>query len=392
VILWAIALTAIPGTDKETSVKLAIAPNAAHIVNRRPRVGLVLGAGGLLGGAWLVGALHAIASETGWDPGKADYIVGTSAGSMVGGLIACGVPPWFLVGHAEGETFAGLADARDEPSAIAGATRSAMVRPARHGFSRAPGSWRLGLASMARPHRYPPGAVLAGWLPHGTVSTEPLKDVIRRACPSDWSPHPNFWAVSVDYATGRRIAFGRPGSPTARLSDAVAASCAVPGFYRPVTIRGRSYVDGGVYSASNLDVLRDAQLDVVLALSPMSSPRPRSPRSVAAFALRKQAGRRLEYEAERLRAARMEVLVIQPTAQDLEVMGNDMMSTLRRHDVVQTAVATMTQRLHGSSLGERLAELRSHVGRFTRPPDRHESTWLGFTEAAHQHWAEARAA
>src|SRR5512142_35477 len=44
------------------------------------KVGLVLGAGGVLGGAWLVGALHALAEETGWDPGSADYMVGTSAG------------------------------------------------------------------------------------------------------------------------------------------------------------------------------------------------------------------------------------------------------------------------------------------------------------------------
>ena len=51
-----------------------------------PRVGLVLGAGGILGGAWLVGALDAIARETGWDPGSADRIVGTSAGSMIGGI------------------------------------------------------------------------------------------------------------------------------------------------------------------------------------------------------------------------------------------------------------------------------------------------------------------
>jgi hypothetical protein len=74
----------------------------------RPRVGLVLGAGGILGGAWLVGALHAIASESGWDPGSADYIVGTSAGSMIGALMACGVPPWFMVAHSAGENLDGL--------------------------------------------------------------------------------------------------------------------------------------------------------------------------------------------------------------------------------------------------------------------------------------------
>jgi NTE family protein len=60
------------------------------------RVGLVLGARGILGGAWLVGALHTIASETGWDPGSADYIVGISAGAMIGALVARGVPPWFM--------------------------------------------------------------------------------------------------------------------------------------------------------------------------------------------------------------------------------------------------------------------------------------------------------
>src|SRR6516164_7566805 len=77
-----------------------------------PRVGLGLGAGGVLGGAWLTGALHAIASETGWDPGSAEYIVGTSAGSMVGAMLACGVPPWFMVAHSGGEAVGGLRDAR----------------------------------------------------------------------------------------------------------------------------------------------------------------------------------------------------------------------------------------------------------------------------------------
>src|ERR1019366_8831327 len=68
----------------------------------RPRVGLVLGAGGVLGGAWLVGALHAIASESGWDPGSADHIVGTSAGSMIGALVAFGVAPRFMVARSVG--------------------------------------------------------------------------------------------------------------------------------------------------------------------------------------------------------------------------------------------------------------------------------------------------
>ena len=83
------------------------------------RIGLVLGAGGVLGGAWLTGGLAALAEETGWDPGSADYVVGTSAGSMMGALLAAGVPPWFMVAHSAGETFEGLTDASGRPAAEA---------------------------------------------------------------------------------------------------------------------------------------------------------------------------------------------------------------------------------------------------------------------------------
>ena len=62
--------------------------------------------------------------------------------------------------------------------------------------------------------------------------------------------------------------------PKADLADAVAASCAIPGFYHPVTIAGRRYVDGGMYSTSNLDILRDAHMDLVICLNPTSSLHP----------------------------------------------------------------------------------------------------------------------
>src|SRR5438105_10898329 len=87
------------------------------------RVGLVLGGGGVMGGAWMTGGLYALAQETGWDAATADYIVGTSAGSMIGSLAAVGVPPWFMVAHSAGEIFDGLLDARGEP--VAHADRSA---------------------------------------------------------------------------------------------------------------------------------------------------------------------------------------------------------------------------------------------------------------------------
>jgi NTE family protein len=362
--------------------------------SERLRVGLVLGAGGILGGAWLVGTLHAIASETGWDPGSADYIVGTSAGSMVGALLACGVPPWFMVAHSAEERLEGLTDARGDATAAADRSAGATFRLDRGGLALGPGSWRLALASLARPYRYSPAAVIAGWLPRGIVSTEPLKDTVRRACAGDWAPHPNFWAMAVDYTTGRRVAFGRAGSPPARLPDAVAASCAIPGFYRCVEIDGRPYVDGGVRSTSNLDVLRRERLDLVVALNPTSSLHVDAPRTIAervAFELRQASGRRLGSEAKHLRAAGIDVVLIQPTVHDLDAMGSNLMSSRRRHQVIETAVRTVTEHLRNSPLGARLAKLPAGDPRLVRRPAGPPSSWPDFRAAASERWLKPHA-
>src|SRR5689334_20238705 len=66
------------------------------------RVGLVLGAGGVVGASWLIGALEALQDETGWDPSDAAAIVGTSAGSVVGALTAAGMPPAYMAAYVAG--------------------------------------------------------------------------------------------------------------------------------------------------------------------------------------------------------------------------------------------------------------------------------------------------
>jgi len=362
-----------------------------------PRIGLVLGAGGVLGGAWLTGALHAIARETGWDPGSSDYIVGTSAGAMVGALLACGVPPWFMVAHSAGESFSGLRDVNGELASKA--DRAAGVSYSLHrGVPQlGPGSWRLGISALARPYKYSPAALLAGWMPLGPVSTEPLKDTVRRACADSWAPHPNYWATAVDYQTGRRVAFGSAEAPAVELADAVAASCAVPGFFRAVELDGRRYIDGGVHYVSNLDLLEDEGLDLVLALNPMSSLHAGAPRTLGerlAYAIRQNAGRRLGSEARRLRAAGIEVLLIQPTVHDLDAMGTNLMSRGRRNQVITTAVETVTDHLRQSPAGERLSELPRGLPRLVRRPPGPATQWPDFTALARARWRpeEAQAA
>jgi NTE family protein len=359
-----------------------------------PRIGLVLGAGGVLGGAWMTGALHAIASETGWDPGSAEFIVGTSAGSMVGALLACGVPPWFMCAHSAGEAFPGLHDARGELASSADRAAGASYRLHRGMPALGPGSWRLAVSSLTRPHRYSPAAILAAWLPLGPLSTEPLKDTVRRICGEPWAPHPNYWSMTIDYRTGRRVALGRAGAPAAELPDAVAASCAIPGFYRAVEIGGRRYIDGGLSSASNLDVLEDEGLDLVIALNPMSSLHPVAPRALpgrVAFAMRQGAGRRLGSEAKRLRAMGTEVALLQPMADDLEVMGTNLMNRDRRNDVIETALETVTGQLRGSELGARLSELPRGLGELVRRPRRSARSWPGFTALAEARWSASPA-
>jgi NTE family protein len=238
-------------------------------------------------------------------------------------------------------------------------------------------------------------AALSGWLPRGVISTEPLKDTVRRACADDWAPHPNYWAMAVDYATGRRVAFGREGSPRAKLPDAVAASCAIPGFYCSVQIGGRRYVDGGVYSPSNLDVLRAEPLDLVLALNPMSSLDSGTPSNLAqraAFQMRHANGRRLGHEAKRLRAAGIAVALLQPTAADMEVMGGNLMSGKRRHQVIEKAIETTTQQLREGALAERLADLPPGDARLVHRPSGPSSTWPDFRAAARERWGALEAA
>ncbi len=331
-----------------------------------------------MGGAWLTGGLEALARETGWDPGSADHIVGTSAGSMMGALLAADIPPWFMVAHSNGEVFEGLEG--PDGRAAAGASRAggAVFRFERRFPRIGPGSWSMFMNGLTRPSPRSPTAVLCGLLPEGAHLDRAAQGHHPPRRPGRWPDHPNLWVIASDYATGRRVPFGRPGAPPAEIGEAVAASCAIPGFYRPVSIGGRRYVDGGVWSTSNLDILRESPPDLVICLNPTSSlhpPQAWNPAHRVAHFFRRASGRVLGSEAKLLRAAGAEVVLIQPTDEDHAVMGANLMATRNRNGVIEKAIETVGRQLRQPGVKELLRDLPAGEPHKLERPDGPPETW-----------------
>ena len=93
------------------------------------RVGLVLGAGGVVGASWLIGALDALETETGWRAVDAERIVGTSAGAVVGALAAGGIPSEYMSAYAAGRTLDGFVEAESRADALSGEAARLRVPP-----------------------------------------------------------------------------------------------------------------------------------------------------------------------------------------------------------------------------------------------------------------------
>ncbi|MEY3732676.1 MAG: hypothetical protein RL347_35 [Actinomycetota bacterium] len=319
------------------------------------RRGLVLGGGGVLGGAWAVGALQAIDEVRGIDPRDFDVIVGTSAGSVLGALIGAGVSIDALRDHQRGEpiTEGPLAGYLWDYETATGGRRPSMPR------LRGPGSVRLMASSLRHGLKMPPTAVLSAFMPVGNGSLERVGHLIDAITPfGEWSPHQDLWVVAMDYEAGHRVVFGRKDAPSAPLSDAVMASCAIPGWFEPVTIDDRTYVDGGAWSATSADVLAGHGLDEVYVVAPMVSFETDEPDSLLSRLERRWRGsvtRRCEAEVDELRSEGIQVTVLGPGREDLEAMGGNIMDGRRRLEVLETSLKTSRVALERGGSG-RLAD------------------------------------
>jgi NTE family protein len=227
---------------------------------------LVLGGGGVLGEAWMMGVLAGVEDAAGLDMRRCEYFVGTSAGSIVAAHLVSGSSPRRPGARAERRTTA-------EDTRTTAANRLAEAGAA---AARRAGSWALSVASMFAPLAVgaaaPGGAVvraaLLGRLPRPRETLDGLREHVAR---SGARFDGRLRVTAVDRQSGRRVVFGSPGAPRATVADAVAASCTVPWLFAPVAIGAREYVDGGVWSPTNIDVSPAGRGTHVLCLNPTAS-------------------------------------------------------------------------------------------------------------------------
>ncbi len=280
----------------------------------RPDV-LVLGGGGVLGEAWMMGVLAGIEDGTGFDLRDCEYYVGTSAGAIVAAHLVAGQSPRrpSSIGSdleppaeprpADGLAAAGLAAARRAGAwaLAAGATFAPMA---------------LGLAA---PGGAVARAVMLRRLPRPTDTLARLRATVERLDPRFDG---RLRIVAVDRRNGRRVVFGSPGAPRATVAEAVAASCTVPWLFAPVTIGDREYVDGGVWSPTNLDAAPAGRDTHVLCLNPTAN----IPASSNVLSVVRSVSRTaVSVEALVLRRRGAAVRMVAPNAECAEVMGTNFM-------------------------------------------------------------------
>ena len=296
------------------------------------RVGLVLGGGGVVGQAYHSGVLAVLEHDFGFDARTADVIVGTSAGSITGTLLRLGVSAedlaaWTVKAPLSGEGGVLRHIASTSVPDLAPFRPLALLRrplrlPGRHMLQRA----------LTRPLQIRPLAVGMTLLAPGQQDIVEQLAALRELEHPRW-PEPDLWICAVRRRDGRRVVFGRRGTPPVPVHLAVAASCAVPGYFAPVRIDGRSYIDGGVHSPTNAAILRNSGVDLAVVISPMSGSAGWRPGFYAAA--RRHATRLLHREIGALEGAGIRTAVFAPGAEEQRVMGEDMMSRARLNEVIR---------------------------------------------------------
>jgi NTE family protein len=296
---------------------------------------LVLGAGGILGEAWTSSLLAGLAEVDSFDARECDAYVGTSAGSIVAALLSAGVDPASRLGDLP------------EPPPVAESEQlegSLLTRALRAGAS--VGTAATGpLASIFLRTTVPGGRVLRrvalGRVPRGQMSLAELGAEVQRSG-AVWDGRLRITVVELE--SGRRVILDG-SDPTVSVAEAVQASCAIPGVFQPLSVNGRTYVDGGAWSTTNLDTAPVSKGTEVLCLNPTGSlgSRRAGLLSLLGPLSRSQAA----IEAASLRSRGASVQVVAPDSRSASAMGANLMRRSPRPAVVAAGLA-QGRRLAGS--------------------------------------------
>ena len=258
---------------------------------------LVLGGGGPVGEAWEAGVIAGL-TEKGIDLSRADVIIGTSAGAIVGARLASRMPTSDFINAALAPSDA------PAPGQRPGQTSSSP--PPDLSFL----AGKLQEMGTAKGSQQSIRAEIGEWaLKVGPVISESqfVTSYQRRFPEKEW-PGRAYECISVEATDGSlRVWNGSSGVP---LAVAVASSCALPGVFAPVTINGHRYMDGGVRSVTNADLARGCKKAVVLAPT-MGLDNP----------MAKSFTRPLSAELQTLRESGCNVELIVPDAASLKAFG-----------------------------------------------------------------------
>jgi NTE family protein len=262
---------------------------------------LVLGGGGVLGIAWQTGLLNGL-RLAGLDLSKSDLIIGTSAGAVVGAQLATGCALEDLYARL-------LAPAGPSPEPAPAPNLTAFTQAYRtaapNGVMTQAARARLGALALAAE----------------TKSEDAHLQVIGALLPVHAWPERRLLITAVDAEDGGFVVWDKDSRVPLPL--AVAASCAVPILFPPMTVHGRRYMDGGMRSATNADLAQGCEGAVIL------SPTGRRPGQTAP----------LEAEASRLRASGNRAEVITPSDAATQAFGPNLMDPARRSAAAQAGQA-----------------------------------------------------